>query len=132
MYGMVSTILLIVTFASASAWMIIDGKIKSLPNWQELAYGDIQIYDNDRLTSDQFDKAGSLITDTSNLIGPITIKYDLSLFESNEERKGFKVKKYIWDIGGEKIEELSPILIKEYIEKGNYEISLIVEEVDLK
>jgi hypothetical protein len=55
-YGMVSVLLFMITFASASGWMIIDRKIKSLPNWQELAYGDIQIYDNDRLISDAFDK----------------------------------------------------------------------------
>lgn len=132
LYGMVSTILLIVTFASASAWMIIDGKIKSLPNWQELAYGDIQIYDNDRLTSSAFDKGGSLLTNTENLIGPMTIKYDLSLFESNEEKKGFTVKKYIWNIWNEVIEEINPVLIKDFTEKGNYEISLVVEEVDLR
>lgn len=132
LYGMISTILLLVTFTSASAWMIIDGKIKALPNWQELAYGDIQIYDNSLLTSDAFDKAGALITDTTNMIGPLTIKYDLSLFESNEEKKGFEVKKYIWTIGKETVEELNPTLIKEFNEKGNYEISLIVEEVDLK
>ena len=79
-------VLLFITFASASAWMVIHQKIQSLPNWQELAYGAIQIYDNDRLKSDTFDKGMSLITDTNNLIGPITIKYDLSLFKENEEK----------------------------------------------
>lgn len=129
---MISTILLIVTFSSASAWMIIDQKIKALPNWQELAYGDIQIYDNSMLTSDAFDKAGALLTNTNNLIGPVTIKYDVSLFESNEEKKGFEVKKYIWTIGNEVIEELNPTLIREFSEEGNYEISLVVEQIDLK
>jgi hypothetical protein len=36
--------------------MVIDRKVKSLPNWQEMAYGDVQIYDNSKLTSEQFDK----------------------------------------------------------------------------
>ena len=131
-YGMIGLIVLIMTFSTASAWMIIDRKVKTLPNWQELAFGDIQIFDNDKLISEDFDKQASIITDTSSLIGPVTIKYDLSLFESNEEKKGFKVNKYIWTFGDEVIEELNPIIIKTFEEKWNYEISLIVEEVDLK
>jgi len=51
-----STILLIITFSSASSWMFIDQKIKELPNWQEMALGEIQIYDNSKLISDSFDK----------------------------------------------------------------------------
>lgn len=131
-YGMVSVLLFMITFASASGWMIIDRKIKSLPNWQELAYGDIQIYDNDRLISDAFDKWGSLIADTSKLIWPVTIKFDLGLFSQNESKKWFQIKKFIWDIGGERIETIDSSLIKEFREKGNYDVSLIVEEIDLK
>ena len=131
LYGMIGFLVLLMTFATASAWMIIDRKVKSLPNWQELAFGDVQIFDNDKLVSEDFDKQGSIITDTSKLIGPVTIKYDLSLFQANEEKKWFKVNKYIWTFGDETQEELSPILIKEFTEKWNYEVSLIVEEVDL-
>jgi hypothetical protein len=36
--------------------MFIDQKIKELPNWQEMALGEIQIYDNSKLISDSFDK----------------------------------------------------------------------------
>jgi len=130
LYGMISFIVLLMTFSTASAWMIIDRKVKSLPNWQELAFGDVQIFDNDKLVSEDFDKQASLIDDTSNLIGPVTIKYDLSLFQSNEEKKWFKVNKYIWTFWKEVQEELNPILIKRFEDKGNYEISLIVEEID--
>ncbi len=131
-YGMISVLLFMITFASASGWMIIDRKIKSLPNWQELAYWDIQIYDNDRLISNAFDKWGSLIADTSKLIWPVTIKFDLGLFAQNESKKWFQIKKFIWDIGWERIETIDSSLIKEFREKGNYDISLIVEEIDLK
>ena len=130
LYGMIGFVVLLITFSTASAWMIIDQKVKSLPNWQELAFGDVQIFDNDKLISEDFDRQGSLIDDTTNLIGPVTIKYDLSLFQANEEKKWFQVKKYIWTFGKEVQEELTPILIKKFEEKGNYEISLIVEEVD--
>jgi hypothetical protein len=36
--------------------MIIDKKIRSLPNWQEMAYGEVQVYDNSKLISEKFDK----------------------------------------------------------------------------
>lgn len=110
--------------------MIIDQKIKSLPNWQELAYGDIQIYDNDRLSSDEFEKADALLTSTNELIGPVTLKYDLSLFAKNEEKSGFTIRKYIWQFGEETIEEFNPVIIKTFKEKGNYEVTLTVEGTD--
>jgi len=47
---------------------MIDRKIKSLPNWQEMAYGDIRVYDNGKLISEAFDKDGSLLQNTSELI----------------------------------------------------------------
>jgi len=35
-YGIFSILFLIITFSSATAWMIIDKKVNSLPNWQEM------------------------------------------------------------------------------------------------
>jgi hypothetical protein len=34
---MISIVALIITTVSASIWMIIDKKIKELPNWEEIA-----------------------------------------------------------------------------------------------
>lgn len=130
-FWFLSTLLLTITFSTASAWMYVDDKVKNLPNWQEVAYGDVQIFDNDKLISDKFEKAGALLRDTTNLIGPITLKYDLSLFKQNEEKRGFKINKYIWDFGDGPIEELSPTIIKKLEDKGTYNVSLIVEETDL-
>jgi hypothetical protein len=48
--------------------MIIDQKIKNLPNWQEQAYGDLKIFDNDLLISQDFNENQSLLTETENLI----------------------------------------------------------------
>jgi len=113
-------------------WLVIDKKIRNLPNWQEVAYGDIQVFDNEKLISDKFEKQGALIRDTSNLIGPITLKYDLSLFDKRESQRGFTIKKYIWDFGdGREIEELNPNIIKKFDKKGTYNVSLIVEGTDI-
>ena len=134
-YWIIATIFLIITFSTASFWMVIDKKIRSLPNWQEMAYWDVQIYDNSKLISEQFDKWWALITDTSNIIWPIEIKFDLSFFAQKEEQQWFKINKFIWDFWIEKekiIETPNPIIIKKFTQKWNYEISLIVEEKDLK
>ena len=129
---LISSLILILTFTTTSAWMIIDKKVKTLPNWQELAYWDVQMYDNSKLISDKFDKAGSLITDWDSLIWPITIKYDLSFFSKKEEQKWFKIKKFIWDFGEKnKRETLSPVEIKRFSEIWTYDVSLVVKEVDL-
>jgi magnesium-transporting ATPase (P-type) len=55
-YAILGVFFLILTFSTASGWMLIDKKVKSLPNWQEMAYGDVQVYDNAKLISDAFDK----------------------------------------------------------------------------
>jgi hypothetical protein len=96
-YALLSTVLLIITFATGSAWMIIDQKIKNLPNWQEQAYGDLKIFDNDLLISQDFDTNQALLTQTENLIGPISLQFDLANFQKNQASKGLTVNKYIWD-----------------------------------
>ncbi len=132
-YWIISAIIFIVTFSTASTWMIIDKKIKSLPNWQEMAYGDVQIYDNSKLLSDSFDKEGSLLQDTSNLIWPVQIKFDLSFFAKKEKQKWFTIKKYIWDFWNDDIVETPlPTIIKEFKTKWNHEVTLNIIEVDLQ
>ncbi len=132
-YWIFSVIFFIICFATASTWMFIDQKVKSLPNWQEMAYWEVQIYDNLKLKSDSFDKWWSLLQDTSNLIWPVEIKFDLSYFASKEEQNWLQIKKFIWDFwDGELFETPNSSLIKNFDEKWIYEISLIVQEIDLK
>jgi PKD repeat protein len=132
-YWILWAIILFLAFSTASAWMIIDGKIKSLPNWQEVAYWDVQLYDNSKLLSESFDKQWSLLQDTSNLIWPVQIKFDLSFYAKKEEQKWFTIKKYIWDFWNDNIEESpTPTIIHNFNEKWNYEVSLTIQEVDLQ
>lgn len=132
-YLIFSIIFFIVTFSTATAWMYIDQKIKSLPNWQEMAYWLIQIYDNSKLTSERFDKEWALLKDTTNLIWPIQVKFDLTYFADKEIKSWMKINKYIWDFWwGESVETQTPTAIKNFDKKWNYKISLIIEEIDLK
>ncbi len=124
LYGLLSLILLLSTFGTGSAWMIIDQKIKQLPNWEEEAYGDLKIFDNDLLVSGVFEKSEALLSQTENLIWPVTLNFDLENFQNAQERKGFSIKKYTWTIGGETIDTFTPVLTKTFEEKGNYEISV--------
>ena len=111
---------------------MIDRKVRSLPNWQEVAYGNVKILDNDKLISDKFSVGEALISDTSKLIWPITLKYDLSLFAKRETDKWFQIKKYIWDFGnGKIIEELNPVMIQKFDKKWTYNVSLKLLEIDL-
>lgn len=123
-YGLLSWVLLLITFATGSVWMIIDQKIKNLPNWQEQAYGDLKIFDNDLLISQDFDANQALLTQTENLIGPVSLKFDLSNFQTNQASKGLTITKYIWDFGDETLETFSPTITKTFTNKGNYEISV--------
>lgn len=132
-YWIIASIVLIITFSTASAWMIIDKKIRALPNWQEMAYWDIQLYDNYKLKSDAFSKEWALYQDTSNLIWPVEIKFDLSFFAKKEEQKGFTIEKYIWDFWNDEIVETpTPTIIRQFNKKWNNEIKLTIQEVDLQ
>ncbi len=110
----ISFFILLTTFATWTAWMVIDRKISSLPNWQEMAFWEVQVFDNGKLVSDQFDKEWALLNSTSDLIWPITLKYDLSFWAKQEERKWFSIKRYVWNIWDSKKEELSPVLIHSF------------------
>lgn len=132
-YWIISTIILIVTFSTASGWMIIDKKIKSLPNWQEEVRWAVQLFDNSKLLSDSFDVQWSFLKDTSNLIWPVEIKFNLEIFQKKEEQKQLKIKKYTWDFWDWiKKETNIPTIIHNFNQKWNSKISLTVEEVDLQ
>ena len=131
-YGLLSFFLLMITFATASAWMFIDQKIKSLPNWQEQAYGDLKIFDNDLKNSSAFGSVEALLSDTENLIGPVTLLFDLNNFQTNQARKGFTVKKYIWSFGNETQESFTPEIIKTFSDIWNYPIIVTAVGTDIK
>ena len=124
-YGILSFFLLLVTFSTGSAWMFIDNKIKNLPNWQEQAYWDLKIFDNDLRNSTDFWNTEALLLDTENLIWPVTLLFDLENFQANQARVWFNVQKYIWDFGWETEESFNPQITKTFTEVGNYPLSII-------
>jgi PKD repeat protein len=132
-YWIFSAIILLITFFTASTWMIIDKKVRDLPNWQTEALGDIQIYDNSKLISEKFDKQWSILQDTSNLIWPVQIKFDLGVFTKKEHQKWFTIKKFIWDFWNGEIKETSlDSIIYNFKEKWNYNVSLQIQELNLQ
>ena len=131
LYGILSVFLLLCTFATWSAWMFMDQKIKNLPNWQEQAYGDLKIFDNDLKNSSDFGTNEALITNTDTIIGPATLLFDLNNYQTNQLREGFSVQKYIWEFGNESIETFTPELLQTFNERGNYPIRITAIWTDL-
>lgn len=126
-----SGLVLSITFASATLWMYLDRTIKSLPNWLELSYGLIQIYDNNLLNTEEIGKDGALISDTTSLIGPIDLKFDVKYLARNEERQWFQVSMYHWDFGdGQKVETQIPEVVHSFNTKWTFDIKLTLEGVD--
>lgn len=130
-YWIIAFILLLSTFTSGNLWILTVKKVKSLPNWQEMSYWEIQLYDNTKLLLDKkFSKADALIKETEywSLIWPVTIKFDLTYYAKKEENNSTKIVKYIWDFWDWEIkEELTPIVIKEFNEKKTYNIKVSLE-----
>lgn len=132
-YWIIALTIIIIAFVTGSIWMIIDKKIRSLPNWQEMANWDIQIFDNSKLLNEAFSKKWALLKDTSDLIWPIEIKFDLSFFAKKEEAKWLTIKKYTWDFWNDIIKETPiPTIIYNFQEKWTYDITLTLTEVDLE
>ncbi len=122
-YSIFAIILLLFTFTTASSWMFINKKINALPNWQVMAQWDVQIFDNSKLISGNFSKAETLIKDTSNLIWPVTLKFDLSSFEYRERAKWFNIDSYIWSFDWEKEEpRKSSNIIKTFDKVWTYSV----------
>ncbi len=129
----ISFLILLITFITISGWMFIDKKIRELPNWQELAYWNIQILNNDLLNKPKiFSREAALINNTTNLIWPINIKFDLTNFANSEKEKWIKINKYIWNFWKNKnITTLEPNIIRKFNEKWTYKVNLTIEEIDL-
>lgn len=128
----ISFLLLFLTFSTLSAWMFIDQKINSLPNWLEESYWNVKMYDNSKLLSEYFDENSSLIFNWGNLIWPVTIKYDLSNFYNKETKSWYKIKKFIWDFwDNDLVETIEPTYIKTFDKKWTYNIKINVIEQDI-
>jgi hypothetical protein len=94
--------------------MSIYGKIQSLPNWLEKERGNLQIFDNTLLISDDFSDSDAYLENIENLVAPITLKFDLSNFENDRSNQIYNIKKYIWDFGDERVETFSPEIIQSF------------------
>lgn len=129
----VSGFLLTVTFSTASLWMYLDKAIKWLPNWQEMSYGKIQMFDNNLLNDENIGKAGAIIQDASSLIWPIDIKFDVSYLQRDEQRQWFQIQKYIWDFGNRQIIETQiPEVMYTFDTKWTHQVSLTLEGIDIR
>lgn len=128
-----SILTLTVIFITGTFWLALDKKIKTLPNWQELSFGNIQIYDNWLLTSWEATKQDALVSDYKNIIGPIDLKFDLKYLEEDELKKWFKIIKYKWDFWDwEKLETIDNNIIKTFDKKWTYNVKLILEWEDTR
>ena len=113
-FGILSALLLTLTLSTLAWWMYIDQKIRELPNWQEMSYWEIQLYDNDKLTNENFDKETSLIKDTNRIIWPINILFDLTYLAQNQARRWIKVESYVWNFWWLDIEKTIPTYIHNF------------------
>ncbi len=134
-----ATLFLIITFITASAWLFIDDKVKKLPDWWERAKWDVQVYDTDISSSNQYTEDVALLTreELKWLIGPIDLRFNVAVLADKEARNGFKIDKYIWDFWEDSagqdwiIETLEPEVLYSFDKKQTYEITLTLEWTDL-
>jgi len=122
---------LILTFITASLWMILSNKISDLRGQN---YGQMITYDNSKYISPIFDEGGSVVATTKSFIWPVTLRFDISekINQINNE-SNFKPNKVVWIINGKEIEK--PIndtqLIQTFEEIELYDVQIRFEWVDL-
>ncbi len=102
---------LIITFVTASLWMILSNKINELRGQN---YGKMITYDNSKYISSIFDENGSVVPTTKNFIWPVTLRFDISeILNRINTEANFNANKIVWIIDGEEIEK--PIDETQYI-----------------
>jgi len=94
-------------------------------------YGNLKIFDNDLLISEDFQESQAILTQTQDLIWPVTLKFDLENYQNSQESKGTQISKYIWTFGNETIETFTPTITKTFENKWNYEIFVTTQGVDV-
>lgn len=114
---------------TGSLWMTLYKK--ELPNWASLARWSIQLYDNARFISPDFNLDQALLTNTENIIWPITVRYDLTNFVEEKASEWFYIREFLWDFWDWKdwIKTLNPIAVRTFDEEGLYKVSLEVSWV---
>lgn len=128
-----AAVLMIFTFSTGWLWMFLDQKIRQLPNWLELSYGIIQIYDNNLLNDENTRREDAFITDTKTLIWPIELKFDVENLKNSEAKKSFRVDNFIWNFwDGVDIKTQSTSIVHNFDKRWNYTITLTLEWVDLR
>jgi PKD repeat protein len=122
-YSVFAIVLLIMTITTWTIWMTIHNKITNLPNWQVMAQWDVQIFDNSKLLSWYSSKSEALVKNTTWIIWPVNLKFDLNSWEYKQKSKWFKIEKYVWSFGW-KIEEgiTDPYIIKNFDKIGISEV----------
>ncbi len=106
---------LILTFVTASLWMILSNKINELRGQN---YWKMITFDNSKYISPIFDENGSVVPTTKNFIGPVTLRFDISeILNRINTEANFSANKIVWIIDDEEIEK--PIDETQYIHTFN-------------
>ena len=122
---------LILTFVTASLWMILSNKINELRGQN---YWKMITYDNSKYISPIFDENGSVVATTRNFIWPVTLRFDISeILNRINTEANFRASKIIWEIWETTVEK--PIEETQYIhtfdEVGLHDVIIRFEWVNL-
>ncbi|MCP4524268.1 MAG: PKD domain-containing protein [Candidatus Gracilibacteria bacterium] len=116
---------LILTFLSGLLWITLSQKINDLKGHN---YGKLLTYDNSKFISSLFGENGSIINTDENLIGPVTLRFDISeMIYKIENEQSSKIEKITWIFADEEVEK--PVKETQYIKRFN---TIGLHEVSVK
>jgi len=91
---MLSIFFIILTVLSAFLWITLSKKINELKGQN---YGKMLTYDNAKYLSPIFDENGSLVNINESLIGPVTLRFDISeILNQLVNDNNYKPQKITW------------------------------------
>ena len=123
--------LTILTLATAFAWITLSTKINEL-KWEN--YGRPVIYDNIMLNSDFFsDPREALIDPSGNIIGPVTLKFEIDELLQRVRDNGNTIQWITWVFDDESIRKPanSTDIIREFTQIWSNTITLELEITDI-
>ena len=126
-----SAVLIITTLTTAFAWLTLAQKINQL-KWEN--YGQAVIYDNIKLNSDFYDDARlAIINPESDIIWPITLKFEIEELLQRLEDTWYDIKWLTWDFNWEKISKpaASVEIIQEFTDIWANTVTLEIETTNI-
>ena len=129
--AVIALFLLVITLFTGFIWLTLSKKVAEL---KSADYGNPLIYDNTKLLSSFYETPKEALINSNELIGPISLKFDITEFINKLQDNGNSINRITWIFDGEEIEKPSDNreIIQDYTTPWAKVVELMVDVTNLE